>query len=233
MSMSLSLAAKRGVYLMHIAAVCCLCVFLTACGESTTEGGKTGDIGASGAKKRVVYGISAAVPDKWTVANSVEPGAVSDADLEARAKANPPVPVLALVLPSAKPNEVDARAVIFVANSEKYFLPEQAAANLTQEGLDKLAQNFLQQRNEAARKGKQKSDTLEWRITRETVDGHMAIVQRGVGMGPDGKVLVQLWYIYLPGGMGIAVDAMGNAEIPGLNAQMESIARSLSVAKTK
>ena len=232
MSTRLSLAAKRGGSLMHILAACGLCLFLTACMDSeTTSGGNSGSVGASGTAKRIVYGISVNVPDGWTIVNSVEPGVISDADLEARVKANPPAGVLAIALPAADPQKMDARVIVRVANAEKHFMPEKLVAGMSQQGFDQQAKNFIQQHNEAARKNKEMGTTLEWTITRETVDGKMAVFQRGLGEVEGNKVRIQIWYIYLPNGMGVALESMGSDNVPNLGATMESIARSVKVAK--
>lgn len=227
--------ARHGGSLLRMVAVFGLCLSLAACGESTSpgSGGKTGGLGDPGNKKTVAYGISVSMPKGWSVMESVDPGTVSNAELESRIKTNP-VPLLALGLPSTtNPQQGDAIVLVFLADSAKNMPPEQVVSQMTQEGMDQLAKNTMQQQNEAAKKAKQPGQTLEWKITRENLNGHMALFNNVLGQGPNGNVRAHMWYIYLPNGIGIGIESKGNAAHPGIDAMMESIARSLTVSQAK
>jgi hypothetical protein len=157
----------------------------------------------------------------------VGPGAVSKAALEAQIKTQPATPILTISRPTGQGQAIDARVTLFVADSAKYFPPEQEVSTRSPEELDMRAKAFMRQRNEAAVKQNKPPDTLESRMTRETVDGRLALFHRGIGAGPDGQLHFQVWHIYLPNGVGIGVDAIGSADSPGMDRLLESIVRSL------
>ncbi|MDR2076988.1 MAG: hypothetical protein LBP61_08695 [Desulfovibrio sp.] len=227
MNMRFLPAAWNGGRAFSLLAVLC-CFVLTAC--ATGGAGKkaaTDEIPDLGKTRRLAYGISIQAPDDWQTIRSLEPGAASKADLEARIKTSQAVPILILAHPSGQ--TIDARLTLLLTDSSKNFPPEQEVATRSAEELDERAKTFMRQRNAAAVKQNKQPDTLESRMTRESVDGRLALFHRGIGSGPDGQVHFQVWNIYLPNGVGLAVDAMGSADRPGMEKTLESLVRTLKI----
>jgi hypothetical protein len=168
------------------------------------------------------------VPKDWKTTHRLDPGAVNKADLRSRL-AERALPVLVLEHPSGQGEAIDARFIVLLADNTKDFPPEKEVAASSAEALDQRAKAFMRQRNAAAVQQKKQPDTLESRMTKETVDGRLALFHRGIGAGPDGQVHYQVWHIYLSDGLGLAVDAIGSAQNPGMERLLESMVRSLRV----
>lgn len=224
MSTRLFPAAWSGGCLFSLPALCCLVLVLAGCaaagrgpaGEAAPEPGET---------RSLAYGISLRLPDGWQVVHSLEPGAAGKADLEARLRTGQAVQLLALTHPRGQ--GIDARFLLLLTDSAKTFPPEKEVVSRSAEELDQRAKSFMRRRNEEAVRQNRQPDTLESRMTRESVDGRPALFHRGIGSGPDGQVHYQVWNIYLPGGVGIGVDAVGSTANPGIERQLEAIVRSL------
>ncbi|MDR2160839.1 MAG: hypothetical protein LBO77_01690 [Desulfovibrio sp.] len=228
-SIKISAAARGGRPLASLPVLICFVLGLSACVSGLGGAGKDAAPDMGGSVKRVAYGVSLQVPEDWQVGPSLEPDGASREDLEARVRSGQPVMILGISRPAEQPRQVDALIKVYVADSARFFPPLQEVATRSQEELDKLAATLMRQRNEASVKKTGKPDTLEMRFTRETVDGLSTLLYRGLGEGPDGKVRFQFWYVYLVNGMGIAVDAMGDAGSPGMDSLLEAVVRSLRV----
>ncbi|MDR1359523.1 MAG: hypothetical protein LBJ82_00960 [Deltaproteobacteria bacterium] len=231
-------AAGNGGSAFFFPALCGLvlgCLALSACGGAGRGSGPATAPGAaaapySGQARDLAGGLSIEVPNGWNTVHVLDPGAVSKADLQTRLKTSQAVPLLVLDHPTGQGENIDGRFILLITDSAKNFPPEKEVAASTAEELDQRAKAFMRQRNAAAVQQKKQPDTLESRMTKETVDGRMALFHRGIGNGADGQVHYQIWHIYLPDGLGLAVDAVGSASNPGVEKLLESMVRSIRIA---
>ncbi len=226
---SFSPARAGGRRFFALLALCCISFALAACMSSGPGDESVGSLG--GSVKKLPYGISIEVPDGWVVTTSLAPDSSDKAALDARVRSGDRVLLIDFKRPSSSPQGMDARVGVFLLDSAANFLPREAAENLTDADFIKMGKDFLKREKELAAKNKVPSNTLDWKVSREAIDGRIAILQRGLGKGSEGRVRVLNWDIYLDGPTGVAIKMLGDPDVPGTETLLETIARSVRIDK--
>lgn len=192
---------------------------------------KAGDaaLPAGPSSLQLAYGISINLPSSYAVARSVTPQAAPKDNLDARRKGGERILLLeAASGPSAR--GIDPMVALFLVNQEGTFMPREYAERIKPEELDEIGRELLAKERAEAKKNKKNSGLLDLKISRETVNGKVAIVQRMLVAGPDGQpARLSNWDIYLADGAGIAVKSVYDQEAPGTEAEVNNIVRSLRV----
>ncbi len=207
--------------------LCCAAVLLTSCMPQSGDSDSVVD----SKRQKFAYGISMDVPNGWTVANSVAEGSGDKASFESRVRGGERIMLLDLRRPAQNADGMDARVGLFLVNSGKDFLPSDVAARLTPEEFAKLAKDIMERDRKAAERNKSQNNTVDWKISRESIDGNMAILQRGLGVTPGGQIRVLNWDVYLPDGVGLGIKMLGDPSVPGTESLLEAVARSIQIEK--
>lgn len=219
---------------VKVALLCGLMVFVSACASKETgsdEGDASSDAPATGANKReLVYGINVILPEGWVIASSADAGVAEDAEILSHVNRGERVGVLSIYRASQDGSDATGGISVFVVNAKKDFMPEEEASKLTAEATAHLSEVIIKKDRELAAEKKAKSPILEWRLTREMVNGRLGLLHTGLAEGPAGKVNILNADIYLPNGVGVAVKSAGNAE-PGTAAVLRNFLNSIRVNK--
>lgn len=225
------------VSVVKVALLCGLLIFVSACASKETgsgesgEGSETASAPATGANKReLVYGITVTLPEGWVIASSADQGVAEDAEVLNHVKRGERVGILSIYRANQDGSDATGGISLFIVNAKKDFMPEEEAAKLTAEATAHLSEVIIKKDRELAAEKKAKSPILEWRLTRETVNGRLALLHTGLAEGPAGKVNLLNADIYLPNGVGVAVKSAGNAE-PGTATVLRNFLNSIQVKK--
>lgn len=213
--------------IVHLLALGCLVLSLAACAGK--GGAKQADAPpADPNEKKIAYGASIALPPSWQVTSSVGPE-VAKASLDSRKAGGERVAILdAGGKPSAR--GLESLIKLFLVNQEGTFMPRDYAEKLQPDEFVALAKDLLAREKAQAKKNKQPDGLLDLQIIRETINGKLAVSQRMLIAGPDGKpVRLMYWDIYLPNGAGIAAKTFCDPEAPGAEEEVITIIRSLRV----
>lgn len=178
---------------------------------------------------QLAYGISLRVPSTYTLAGTVEPNAATKASLDSRRKGGERVLMLETVgTPSSR--GIDPMVALFLVNQEGTFMPREYAERIKPEELNAIGKEILAKEQAEAKKKKKPSGLLDLKINRESINGKIAIAQRMLVAGPDGNPARLIhWDIFLPDGAGIAVRAVYDQDVPGAEAEISTIVRSIRV----
>lgn len=220
-------AVKLSPRLYGLLALLCLCLTLAGC--QTTKGGKNAAATpASPNENQLAYGVSITLPSGWKTAGNM--GAeVAKASLESRRQSGERILILeAGGKPSAR--GLESMLALFIVNQEGTFMPRDYAEKLQPHEFAAMSKDVLQREKEQARKTKQPSGLLDLELNRENINGMLAITQKMLVAGPDGKpVRLMNWDIFLPDGAGIAIKTVCDQEAPGAEAEIISAVRTLRV----
>lgn len=205
-----------------------LCLLLLVLGACAKGGSKSGEP-VNPNEKKLAYGLSLNLPGGWTVGNSISPEAGTRAALDARRKNGENV-LLFEAGGAPGPRGLPPVISIILVNEEGAFIPREYAEKLKPEEFEDMARGILKQEREMAKKKKARNDLLDVRVSRDTLGGKLALLQSLTVAGPDGKPVRMLgWDVYLPNGAGLAVRCSFDPEVPGAEAEVTNIARSLRV----
>ena len=209
--------------LIRLLSLLCLAFALASCATGTGPGGSSAK-----STKQLAYGISVQVPDGWAVDSNVAPEQATKADLETRA-AKEPVLLLSMHRSSGTAEGKDAILMLFLVDATRDFVPQDQAAALTQQELDKYAQVILNRAKEAAKRQKTASPLLDWKVSKTRINGNLALVHQGAENRQGGKLLRYDANIYLPGGKGVGIKTLSDMETPGTEAAINGIINSIQV----
>lgn len=211
-----------------LAAVLCLVLVLPAC-QTTKGGGDKAAAPANPNETQLAYGVSLTLPSSWTLpGNSMGPE-VTKASLDSR-RANGERILILEALGPASSRELESMIGIFIVNQEGTFMPRDYAEKLQPEEFIAMSRDLLKREKEQAKKTKQPSGLLDLQLGRDTVGGQLAVSQRMLVAGPDGKpVRLINWDIYLPNGAGIAVKTVCDQEAPGAETEIVNIMRTMRI----
>ena len=210
--------------------LCCAIFMLTSCATkdgSSPSGSSRSRAPESPTEKKLAYDVVANVPTSYTIATMLTAEGASKASLDSRRQSGERVLLLeAAGVPS--PRGIDPMIAVFLVNQEGTFMPQEFAAKIKPEELAAISQELLAREKAEAKKNKKPAGLLELQISRDNINGNLAIVQRMLVAGPDGKpARLTNWDIYLPNGAGIAVKSVCDQEVAGVENEIVSIARSL------
>lgn len=208
----------------------CLALSLGAC-----MGGGSGDSGKSGApnpnEKKLAYGITVNAPASWTVISSISPDAASKESLDSRRQGGERV-LLLEISGTASTKGLEPRMGVFLVNEKNNFMPREYAEKLTAEEFASMSKDLLARERDMAKKKKAKSNVLDLQVSRDTVDGKLAILHRVMVTAPNGQPVRLLnWDIYLPNGAGIAVKTVCDPEAAGVENELANLVRSMRIAQ--
>jgi|GEM_PF-6912206 len=208
--------------------LCCLALAFAACAPKSPGSGAARQPSKPG-EQLLAYGVSVVVPPSWNITGSVAPEAASKASLDSRRQNGERIALIETVGP-AGPRGVESLLVAFLVSEQDIFMPRAHAEKIPQEDLNKLAKDLVQREHASAKQQKAKSGLIDVQLTRETINGNLAIVQRMLVMGPDAKpVLLLNWDIFLPNGAGINVRSVSDPENSGSEVQIVDIVNTLRV----
>lgn len=203
-----------------------LCLLLLALG-ACAKGGSKGGEPASPNEKKLAYGLSMNVPGGWTVGKSIAPEAASKDALDARRKNGEDI-VLAEIGGPAGPRGLPPVIAVILINEEGAFIPREYAEKLKPEEFEAMSRDIMKREKDMAKKKKAKSDLLDVQVSRDSLGGNLALTQRLTVVGPDGKPIRMVgWDVYLPNGAGLAIRCTFDQDVPGAEAQVVSIVKSL------
>lgn len=208
-----------------LAAALCLAFALSAC--QTTKGeGKKAAAPANPNEKQLAYGVSITLPPSWKVPGSMGPE-VTKASLDSRRMNGERILILE-TLGAPSPRGLEPMIGMFVVNQEGTFMPHDYAEKMQPEEFVTMSQDLLKREKEQAKKTKQPTGLLDLQISRDTIGGLLAISQKMLVAGPDGKpVRLMNWDIYLPNGAGIAVKTVCDQEAPGAETEVINVVKSI------
>lgn len=220
-------SAKR---LFCLLALCLAALSLSACMGAQTESEGGGAVSGGSNAQKLAYGITINMPSGWSVTNSLPIDAATRASLEARARGGERVMLLDMRRSVQGPQEMDARAGVFLVTSSGNFIPEQGLLKMTPADFEKMSQVMMQQDRESAAKNKSGIKVVECRASRENINGKNAVLVRRMIERPDGhKLRINNWSIYLPADIGIVIHMLGDPNAPGMDATLDAIARSIVI----
>lgn len=206
-----------------LAALCCLALTFSACAGKDGEK-KPGP--AVPGQHQLAYDISVTVPPAWKVLNSVGQQTPKDG-LDTRRKGGERILMLETVGP-ASARGLESMIGVFLVNQEGTFMPRDYAERLQPDEFVAMSKDLLDREKAEAKKKKTTSGLLDLQLARETINGNMAVSQKMLVAGPDGKpVRLMNWDIYLPDGAGIAVKTVCDQETPGAENEVVNIVRSV------
>lgn len=218
-------ASLPGRRIFSLIAVCCLALALNGCGKS---GPKAGDKPASSGSQ-TAYGVSLTTPPNWKIMGNVTGQAASKASLDSRRKNGERVLLLEAAGP-ASPRGLESMIGLFLVNEEGTFMPRDYATKLQAHEFDAMSKDLIKRERAEAKKNKTPSGLLDLQVLRDDIGGNMAISQRMLVAGPDGKpVRLINWDVYLPDGAGIAVKTVCDPEAPGAESEVINMIRTLRV----
>jgi hypothetical protein len=209
-------------------AALCLSVLLTgACVRQDAAGGEAP---GNPNEKNLAYDVSIVIPTGWTVSNSLGPEAAPKAALEARRQKGEQIQ---LIETSGAPGArgLQPSVSLFITNEQGAFIPRSFAEKLSEADFESMAKKLMEEEKKLSKKDKRKNTLLEMRFSRDSIGGHLAVMQRMlVAGGPDGKpVRFVGWDVYLPNGAGLAVRCAYDQETPGAENEVINVAKSLRV----
>lgn len=214
--------------------LCCLALGLSACvaGKSASSDDDTGSrsrLPSGPNDVKLAYGVTVNVPSAYTVAGSLSPDAANKAALDSRRKGGERILLLeAAGAPS--PRAIEPMIALFLVNQEGTFMPLEYAQQIKPEELAAIGKELIEKEKAEAKKKKKPAGLLDLQISRETVNGKVAIVQRMLVAGPDGKpARLTNWDIYLPDGAGLAVKSVYDQNVMGSDSEIGNIVRSIRV----
>jgi len=179
---------------------------------------------------QLAYGLSITMPAGYNVASgTMTPQAATKDSLDSRRKSGERILMLeAAGAPSTR--GIEPMIALFLVNQEGTFMPREYAERIKPEELDAIGKELLAKEKAEAKKNKKTSSLLDLKISREMIDGKVAIVQRMFVAGPDGQpARLSNWDIYLADGAGVAVKSVYDQDAPGTEMEIGNIVRSLRV----
>lgn len=234
MTTGYSSALTAGKRLAGIIALLCLALALGACASGKKGSGKA----AAGQKQvqapatgevKLAYGASLTLPPSWKAAVSIAPEAADRASLDARRKKGERILLLEAVS-SPSPKNLEPMLAVFLVSEDGSFMPREYAEQLRPEDFAAMSKDLLAREKEAAAKNKTSSALLDLQVSRTTVAGKFAILQRMLVPGPDGNpVRLVNWDIYLPDRAGLAVKSVFDQDVPGTEDEIAKIVQSLRI----
>jgi hypothetical protein len=205
-------------------AFCCL--ILSACVPS--QSGSHGTAATPGfSARQLAYGVSIAAPDGWVVENSILPEAADRAALDARVDRGERVLLFSMYHPAPGPEGKNAIVALFLVDASRNFPPEDRAAQLTPDDLERYGQAILARDREAAARNNSESNLLSWEVSRARIDNKFALVHHGTARGPNGTLNLHDVNMYLPGGKGLALKSMSDASAPAAGQPINTVVNSL------
>lgn len=208
-----------------------LCLFalgLAACSTTGSSDSATPAVIIAG-ESSLAYGTSLTLPVGWQVTGSISPQAASKESLDSRRRNNERVLLLESLGP-AGPRGLESMIAVFVVNEQGTFMPREYAERLTPNEFDALGKDLLAREKASAKKQKTKSGLLDVQVSRDSIGGKLAISQRMLVTGQDGKpVRLMNWDVYMPNGAGIAVKTVCDPENPNAENQIRTAIKSMRI----
>lgn len=175
----------------------------------------------------LAYGMGIVLPSGWKVVNSLKASAASKQSLDTRRQAGERI----LALESLGPKGLrgfESMIGIFVVNQDGTFMPREYAQKLKPEEFTSMSRDLLAREKSEAKKKKTQSGLLDVQILREDIAGHLAISQRMLVVGPDGKpVRLVNWDVYLPNGAGAAIKTVCDPEHPSAESDIATAVKGM------
>jgi hypothetical protein len=227
--MSMPYPIRAGSRAQRYAVVIALCLWVFSLGACVRSGPGSGAEPGNPDEKRFAYDLAMNVPANWTVVNSLGADAVPKAALDARRKQGAPVPLFELSgTPGAR--GLQPSIACFLVNEEGVFIPREYMEKLSPEEFAVMAKEMIKKEKSMAKKNKTRNTLLDMQFSRDSVGGNLALMHRMLTTGPDGKPVHLLgWDIYLQNGAGLTVRCAYDPEVPGVENNVTSIVKSLSM----
>lgn len=223
-------ALRRAGSSILLCIFCCCALILTSCVDAKRTKPDPGRLTPpNSAEKQLAYGASLYLPPSYTVAGNAPPASSDKASLDGRRRNGERILLLEAAAPPSS-RGIEPMIAVFLVNQQGTFMPREFAEKITPEELATVSKELLDREKSESKKKKAASSLLDLQISRDTVDGKPAIVQRMLVAGPDGKPARLInWDIYLADGAGIAVKSVCDQEVPGVEAEVSNIVRSLRI----
>ena len=207
--------------------LCCFALALAACKTTgSSEGAKQP---SAPGQNNLAYGVSLALPPAWKVSGSMNSEAASKESLDSRRQNGERILILEALGPAGS-RGLESMIAIFVVNEQGTFMPRNYAEKLQPDEFAALSKDLLDREKASAKKQKTKSGLLDVQVSREDINGKLAISQRMLVVGQDGKpVRLMNWDIYMPNGAGIAVKTVCDPDNPGVENQIHNLVKSLRI----
>lgn len=224
-----SLQPVRGLFSRRVALLPLCLVILLAAGCAAKSGKEAVDVKRAErpGETELAYGMGLALPQGWTVVNSLTASSASKQSLDARRQSGERV----LLLEAASPKSLEGMPSmigIFLANQKDTFMPEEFAAKLKPEEFAEMSRDLLAREKADAKKKKVKSGLLDVQILRDDIGGKMAVSQRMLVTGPDGKAIRLVnWDVYLPNGAGAAIKTVCDPQRASAESEISTAIRSM------
>ena len=207
--------------------LCCCALALAAC--KTTGGSEGGKQPSTPGQNNLAYGVGLTLPPAWKVAGSMSPEAASKESLDSRRQNGERILILEALGPAGS-RGLESMIAIFVVNEQGTFMPRNYAEKLQPDEFAALSKDLLDREKASAKKQKTKSGLLDVQVSREDINGKLAISQRMLVVGQDGKpVRLMNWDIYMPNGAGIAVKTVCDPDNPGVENQIHNLVKALRI----
>jgi hypothetical protein len=217
----------RGRRVSLLVCLCCLALVFGACAKGGSKTG--GDKPADPNRQQIAYGVSLTKPANWKVAGSVTEQAATKASLDSRRQGGERILLLEAAGP-ASPRGLESMVGLFLVNEEGTFMPRDYAEKLQSHEFAAMSKDLLDREKAAAKKNKTTSGLLDLQVARDDIGGKLAISQRMLVAGPDGRpVRLMNWDVYLPGGAGLAVKTVCDPETPNAESEVINMVKTLRV----
>jgi hypothetical protein len=208
--------------------LCCLALAFAACVPKSPDSDVARQPSKSG-EQLLAYGVSVVVPPSWNITGKMAPEAASKASLDSRRQNGERIALIETVGPAGS-RGVESLLVAFLVSEQDIFMPRAHAETIPQEDLNRLAKDLVQREHASAKKMRTQSGVIDVQLSRQTINGNLAIVQHMLIMGPDAKpVLLLNWDIYLPNGAGLNVRTVSDPDNSGSEVQIIGIVNTLRV----
>lgn len=219
-------AVLPGRRIFSLLAICCLLLALGACAK---DGAKPGAQATNPNLKQAAYGITLTTPPDWKVINRVDPQSTTRASLDTRRKSGERILLLEAAGPPS-PRGLESMIGIFLVNEEGTFMPRDFAEKLQPHEFSAMSRDLMDREKAEAKKKKAQSGLLDLQVLRDDIGGKLAISQRMLVAGPDGKpVRLMNWDLYLPNGAGLSIRSVCDPEAPGAETEIINTVMSLRV----
>lgn len=212
--------------------LCCTTLVLASCATKdspSSSGHAKSKTPVSPMEKRLAYDVTVNMPDSYNIVSMLTPDAVSKDNLTSRIQSGERVPLLeAIGRPSSK--EVYPGIMILLVNPDGVFMPLETVNKIKPEEFPAISREILAHEQAESKKRKQKTKLLELQVTRDMINGNVAIVNRMLAANTEGQTARLIhWDIYLANGTGLHVRGFFDPDQPGAENEIAGIVRSLQI----
>ncbi|MDL2266365.1 hypothetical protein LJC46_00045 [Desulfovibrio sp. OttesenSCG-928-G15] len=224
-----SIQSGRGFSLGRAALAPLCLVVLLAAGCAAKSGKETVDLKKAErpGETELAYGMGLTLPQGWKVVNSLTASNASKQSLDTRRQGGERV----LLLEATSPQSLEGMPSmigIFLTSQKDSFMPEEYATKLKPEEFAAMSKDLLAREKADAKKKKTQSGLLDVQILRDDVGGKLAISQRMLVAGPQGKAIrLMNWDVYLPNGAGAAIKTVCDPQRASAESELNTVIHSM------